>query len=104
VPNNVVTLNLDLACVLCDQAKFSPRSTRENKAEDMSKFMGSSTAFTALFDEAIQEAYTIRGHFAAVPLKEHGHRQRVLLGRAFLRACRLVYDGRSGKVTVELNL
>jgi len=48
--------------------------------------------------------YTIRGHFAAVPLKEHGHRQRVLLGRTFLRACRFVYDGKSGKVTVQLNL
>jgi predicted aspartyl protease len=46
--------------------------------------------------------YTIRGHFAAVPLQENGHRQRVLLGRTFLRDCLLVYDGRSAKVTIQI--
>jgi predicted aspartyl protease len=48
--------------------------------------------------------YTITGKFAAVPLKEHGHRQSVLLGRTFLRDCKLAYDGKTGKVTIELNL
>jgi hypothetical protein len=48
--------------------------------------------------------YTIGGKFAAVPLKEHGHRQSVLLGRTFLRDCKLVYDGRSGRVTIQLAL
>lgn len=45
--------------------------------------------------------YTISGQFAGVPLKEHGHRQQVLLGRTFLQNFKLLYDGRSAEVTIE---
>jgi len=46
--------------------------------------------------------YTIYGRFAGVPLEENGHRQLVLIGRSFLRDCKLIYDGKSGDVTIQL--
>jgi hypothetical protein len=46
--------------------------------------------------------FTIEGRFSGVPLDEHGHRQKVLLGRTFLRYCTLAYNGNSAKVTVQL--
>lgn len=47
--------------------------------------------------------YTIEGQFSAIPLAEHiGY--NVVLGRSFLRACTLIYDGKLGDVTLELNL
>lgn len=39
--------------------------------------------------------------FAGVKLAEGGQFQRVLLGRTFLRQCRLIYDGRTGQVDVS---
>jgi predicted aspartyl protease len=48
--------------------------------------------------------FTISGRFAGVPLEENGHRQRVLIGRTFLRYCKLVYDGTSGDVTIQLGV
>ncbi len=46
--------------------------------------------------------FTIYGKFSGVPLEEHGHRQRVLIGRTFLEYCSLDYNGRTGKVTIEV--
>jgi hypothetical protein len=46
--------------------------------------------------------FTIYGKFAGVPLEENGHRQRVLIGRSFLEHCKLMYNGKSGAVTIEL--
>jgi len=46
--------------------------------------------------------FTSRGSFAGLPLAASGIRCRVLLGRTFLSHFRMVYDGRSGVVTVSL--
>jgi predicted aspartyl protease len=47
--------------------------------------------------------YTIEGQFTVIPLAAHiGY--HVILGRTFLRHCTLVYDGKLGDATLELNL
>ena len=38
--------------------------------------------------------------FTGVKLKESGQDHRVILGRSFLRTCRLTYDGASGAVEI----
>ena len=43
----------------------------------------------------------IHGRFAGAYLQEGGHRHLAIIGRTFLRHHRLVYDGRSGEVTLE---
>ena len=43
----------------------------------------------------------IYGRFAALHLQTGGQRCVALIGRTFLRHHRLVYDGRSGEVTLE---
>ena len=45
--------------------------------------------------------FTSHGSFAGVPLVASGFRCRVLLGRTFLRHFKMVYDGRSGAVTLS---
>ena len=45
--------------------------------------------------------YTIYGGFAAVDLIAGGQPHAVLLGRSFLRAFRMIYDGRTGGVVIE---
>ena len=47
--------------------------------------------------------YTIHGPIAGIPGLEDRIHVPVVLGRAFLRDCKLVYDGRSGEVTIELS-
>lgn len=45
--------------------------------------------------------FTEYGKFAGVELKEGGHRQHILLGRTFLSHFSLVYDGKTGKVSLS---
>lgn len=46
--------------------------------------------------------YTIEGQFALLPLAQHiGY--NVVLGRTFLRHCMLIYNGKIGEVTLEVN-
>lgn len=45
--------------------------------------------------------HTLIGEFAGVHLLEGGQVHVALIGRTFLRHHRLVYDGRSGEVTLE---
>lgn len=47
--------------------------------------------------------YTISGAFAVVPLVKNGGRQSVVLGRSFLRDCYLIYDGKTGDVSITLH-
>jgi predicted aspartyl protease len=44
--------------------------------------------------------FTEYGKFAGVELKESGHRQHLLLGRTFLSHFTLVYDGKTGEVSL----
>ena len=44
---------------------------------------------------------TAHGHFAGVHLVEGGQSHFALLGRTFLRGFRMVYDGRTGDVTLS---
>ena len=45
--------------------------------------------------------HTIVGGFAEVRLADSGLRHRVLIGRGFLRRFRMLYDGRTGVVTLS---
>ena len=45
--------------------------------------------------------FSIYGKFAAVGLSEGGQIHQVLLGRTFLKNFKLIYEGRSGDVTIE---
>ena len=45
--------------------------------------------------------FSIYGMFAAIELSEGGQIHRVLLGRTFLRHFKLIFEGRSGDVTIE---
>ena len=45
--------------------------------------------------------FYIYGEFAAVDLIAGGQPHEVLLGRNFLRAFRMIYDGRTGEVIIE---
>lgn len=48
--------------------------------------------------------YTIHGPFAAIPgLMDRIH-YPIVLGRSFLRVCKLSYNGKVGAVTIELDL
>ncbi|MCW5557814.1 MAG: hypothetical protein KIT22_08285 [Verrucomicrobiae bacterium] len=47
-------------------------------------------------------AFTIYGAFSAVHLQAGGQGHKVLIGRTFLRHCRMVYDGLTGGVTLEI--
>jgi predicted aspartyl protease len=44
--------------------------------------------------------FTEYGKFAGVELKEGGHRQHILLGRTFLSHFALVYNGKTGTVSL----
>lgn len=46
-------------------------------------------------------SFTIYGDFAGVHLLAGGQHHVALIGRAFLRNMRMVYQGRSGQVTLE---
>ena len=48
--------------------------------------------------------YTITGKFAGLPLIANGVREAVCLGRSFFRDCKLSYHGKTGAVTIELDL
>jgi len=48
--------------------------------------------------------YTIHGGFAGIPLLKERVHVSVVLGRSFLRDCKLTYDGKTGDVTIELNI
>jgi len=47
--------------------------------------------------------YTIRGPFAAIPGLVDRIHYPIILGRSFLKDCKLMYDGKTGDVTIELN-
>ena len=44
---------------------------------------------------------TIYGVFAGVHLEAGGQMHKALIGRTFLRHCKMVYEGQTGKVTIE---
>lgn len=46
--------------------------------------------------------YTIHGPFAAIPGLTDRIHYPVVLGRTFLRVCRLIYDGSDGLASIEL--
>jgi hypothetical protein len=46
--------------------------------------------------------FTIYGAFAAVHLEAGGQRHKALIGRTFLRNCTMVYEGRTGNVTISI--
>ena len=45
--------------------------------------------------------WVIYGQFAGVHLSAGGQVHLALIGRSFLRTCKLVYDGRTGDVTLD---
>jgi predicted aspartyl protease len=45
---------------------------------------------------------TIYGIFAGVHLQAGGQVHKALIGRTFLRHCKMVYDGQTGNVTIEV--
>jgi hypothetical protein len=45
--------------------------------------------------------FTVHGAFAGVHLVAGGHRNRALLGRTFLRHFKMLYDGKTGAVTIS---
>ena len=45
--------------------------------------------------------FTMHGQFAGVDLKAGGQQHDALMGRSFLSALSLVYDGKTGKVTLN---
>jgi hypothetical protein len=46
-------------------------------------------------------AFTIFGQFAGVHLQAGGQVHKALLGRTFLKACSMSYDGPAGKVVIS---
>ena len=46
-------------------------------------------------------AWTITGRFAGVHLHAGGQPHFALIGRTFLRACTLIYEGKTGSVTIR---
>jgi predicted aspartyl protease len=46
-------------------------------------------------------AFTIFGQFAGVHLQAGGQVHKALLGRTFLKACSMSYDGRTGNVVIS---
>ena len=46
--------------------------------------------------------FTIYGAFAAVDLAVGGQRHQALIGRTFLRNCTMIYEGRTGSVTISI--
>jgi predicted aspartyl protease len=44
---------------------------------------------------------TVKGAFAGVDLVAGGHLQHALIGRTFLKHCRMTYDGQSGSVDLS---
>jgi hypothetical protein len=51
-----------------------------------------------------QLRYTIHGAFAAIPDMQRRLRVPVILGRTFLRVCKLTYEGKTGAAGLDLTL
>ena len=70
--------------------------------EDFAGIAGSSRRPMHLAQITIPDlGFYIYGEFAAVDLIAGGQPHEVLLGRSFLRAFRMIYDGRTGEVIIE---